>query len=84
MDRLKSRFAFAADAEIAIELDPTSLPDDRRDALAPMGVTRISLGVQDLEPAVQTRHRPHAVLRGDGGLRGQPRARSASTRSTST
>ena len=54
MDRLKERFAFARDAEIAIELDPTSLPDDRRDALGPMGVTRISLGVQDLEPAVQT------------------------------
>ncbi len=54
MDRLKERFAFAPDAEIAIELDPTSLPDDRRDALKPMGVTRISLGVQDLEPAVQT------------------------------
>ena len=54
MDRLKERFAFGADAEIAIELDPTSLPDDRRDALKPMGVTRISLGVQDLEPSVQT------------------------------
>ncbi len=53
MDRLKARFAFAGDAEIAIELDPTSFPDDRRDALGPMGVTRISLGVQDLEPAVQ-------------------------------
>ncbi len=53
MDRLKARFAFAPDAEIAIELDPTSLPDDRRDALGPMGVTRISLGVQDLEPSVQ-------------------------------
>ena len=53
MDRLKARFAFRSDAEIAIELDPTSLPDDRRDALGPMGVTRISLGVQDLEPAVQ-------------------------------
>ena len=53
MDRLKDRFAFADDAEIAIELDPTSLPDDRRDALRPMGVTRISLGVQDLEPSVQ-------------------------------
>ena len=53
MDRLKTRFAFADDAEVAIELDPTSLPDDRRDALRPMGVTRISLGVQDLEPSVQ-------------------------------
>jgi oxygen-independent coproporphyrinogen-3 oxidase len=53
MNRLKERFAFAEDAEIAIEIDPTSLPPDRRDALGPMGVTRVSLGVQDLEPAVQ-------------------------------
>ena len=53
MDRLRERFAFAGDAEIAIELDPTSLPPDRKDALGPMGVTRISLGVQDLEPSVQ-------------------------------
>src|SRR5574337_960035 len=53
MERLRERFAFKHDAEIAIEIDPTSLPPDRRAALAPMGVTRMSLGVQDLEPAVQ-------------------------------
>jgi oxygen-independent coproporphyrinogen-3 oxidase len=53
MDHLKERFAFQKDAEIAIELDPTSLPPDRRAALGPMGVTRVSLGVQDLEPSVQ-------------------------------
>ena len=58
MDRLKERFAFAREAEIAIEIDPTSLPPDRRDALEPMGVTRVSLGVQDFEPAVQ-----HAIGR---------------------
>ena len=53
MDRLKERFAFAKDAEIAIEIDPTSLPSDRREALGPMGVTRVSLGVQDVEFSVQ-------------------------------
>ena len=53
MERLERRFAFADDAEIAIEIDPTSLASDRREALGRMGVTRISLGVQDLEPAVQ-------------------------------
>jgi len=53
MERLRRRFDFAADAEIAIEIDPTSLPPDRRAALKPMGVTRISLGVQDFEPKVQ-------------------------------
>ena len=46
-------FDFAEDAEIAIEIDPTSLPQDRLAALAEMGVTRMSLGVQDLEPTVQ-------------------------------
>src|SRR5208283_811652 len=53
MDRLKERFAFAQDAENAIEIDPTSLPPDRREALGRMGVTRVSLGVQDLEFSVQ-------------------------------
>ena len=53
MEKLRERFVVATDAEVAIELDPTSFPTDRRDALAAMGVTRISLGVQDLEPSVQ-------------------------------
>jgi len=53
MDRLKERFAFEKDAEIAIEIDPTSLPPDRREALGRIGVTRVSLGVQDLELSVQ-------------------------------
>jgi oxygen-independent coproporphyrinogen-3 oxidase len=53
MRLLRERFAFAPDAEIAIEIDPTSIAEDRLAALGEMGVTRISLGVQDLEPAVQ-------------------------------
>ncbi len=53
MARLRQSFAFEPDAEIAIELDPTSLPKDRLEALSGMGVTRVSLGVQDLDPAVQ-------------------------------
>ncbi len=53
MARIRDCFALTADAEIAIELDPTSLPQDRLQALREMGVTRVSLGVQDLEPAVQ-------------------------------
>lgn len=53
MARIRTRFTLAPDAEIAIELDPTTLPQDRLDALHAMGVTRVSLGVQDLEPAVQ-------------------------------
>lgn len=53
MARIRDCFDLAAGAEIAIELDPTSLPQDRLDALGEIGVTRVSLGVQDLEPAVQ-------------------------------
>ncbi|MGD1038736.1 MAG: oxygen-independent coproporphyrinogen III oxidase [Roseiarcus sp.] len=53
MARIRDSFAVSPDAEIAIELDPTSLPEDRLEALSEMGVTRVSLGVQDLEPAVQ-------------------------------
>lgn len=53
MSALRGSFAFAADAEIAIEIDPTSLAADRLEALREMGVTRMSLGVQDLDPAVQ-------------------------------
>jgi oxygen-independent coproporphyrinogen-3 oxidase len=53
MRRLRALFDVDSDAEVAIEIDPTSLPQDRLAALAEMGVTRVSLGVQDLEPAVQ-------------------------------
>ena len=53
MTLIRKLFVLDEDAEVAIELDPTTLPKDRLDALRSMGVTRISLGVQDLEPAVQ-------------------------------
>jgi oxygen-independent coproporphyrinogen-3 oxidase len=46
-------FDVASDAEVAIEIDPTKLPPDRLGALPQMGVTRASLGVQDLDPVVQ-------------------------------
>ncbi len=53
MASVRTLFDVTDDAEIAIELDPTALPTDRLAALAAMGVTRVSLGVQDLNPAVQ-------------------------------
>jgi oxygen-independent coproporphyrinogen III oxidase len=53
MDLLRSLFEFDTDAEVAIEIDPTSVPPDRREALRQMGVTRMSLGVQDLDNRVQ-------------------------------
>ncbi len=51
--QLRRRFTFDPDAEIAVEVDPRVLREDRLDALAGMGITRASLGVQDFAPAVQ-------------------------------
>ena len=53
MSLIRHLFSVDADAEVAIELDPTSVPEEGWKALRTMGVTRISLGVQDLEPSVQ-------------------------------
>ncbi len=50
---LKSRFEFADDAEISVEMDPNDMDDARYDALAAIGMTRASLGVQDFDPVVQ-------------------------------
>jgi oxygen-independent coproporphyrinogen-3 oxidase len=53
MALIRELFVLRPDAEVAIELDPTSLGADRLAALADMGVTRASLGVQDLNEDVQ-------------------------------
>jgi oxygen-independent coproporphyrinogen-3 oxidase len=50
---LKRAFKFAANAEISVEMDPNDLDEGRYDALAAIGMTRASLGVQDFEPKVQ-------------------------------
>jgi len=52
-DALRSRFAFAPDAEVSIELDPRKVDAELVDALAAGGFTRVSLGVQDFSPHVQ-------------------------------
>lgn len=54
MDALRARYDIAPDAEIAVELDPRGLDGRLCDALARNGVTRASLGVQDLSGEVQT------------------------------
>ncbi len=54
MGTIRRLFSVNADAEIAIEIDPTAVPADRLEALPGMGITRASLGVQDFDPAVQT------------------------------
>jgi oxygen-independent coproporphyrinogen-3 oxidase len=52
-ETIRRHFRLARDAEIAIEIDPRRLPADRLAALMDMGVTRVSLGVQDFAPDVQ-------------------------------
>ena len=55
MATLRKRFTIAPDAEIAIELDPRKMSEPFMNALADAGFTRASLGVQDLNPAIQKR-----------------------------
>ena len=53
MDKLRSRFDVAADAEIAVELDPRTATEDYIAELERAGVNRASIGVQSYEPKVQ-------------------------------
>ncbi len=53
MDRLRARFTFEPDAEIAVEIDPRTATEDVLDGLVRMGCNRASLGVQDFDPKVQ-------------------------------
>ena len=48
-----SRFTFAADAEISIEVDPRVTSEAQLQALRELGFNRISLGVQDFNVTVQ-------------------------------
>jgi oxygen-independent coproporphyrinogen III oxidase len=50
---LSRRFRFAADIEIAAELDPRILTEEKVAELVACGLTRASLGVQDFDPRVQ-------------------------------
>jgi oxygen-independent coproporphyrinogen-3 oxidase len=50
---LRDTFNVTADAEFSIEIDPNDMDEARYDALAEIGITRISLGVQDFNPDVQ-------------------------------
>jgi oxygen-independent coproporphyrinogen-3 oxidase len=53
-DALRNRFAFTPGAEVSIELDPRAVDAELVDALKACGITRVSLGVQDFNPHVQT------------------------------
>lgn len=50
---LRDNFAFDQEAEIAAELDPRALNSEWISTAANLGLNRASLGVQDLDPAVQ-------------------------------
>ncbi len=51
--RLESAFQFDDRAQVSIELDPSDATSDMYDGLAALGVNRVSIGVQDFDPAVQ-------------------------------
>ena len=50
---LAAAFPMDETVEISVEMDPNDLDDSRYEALAAIGMTRASLGVQDFEPKVQ-------------------------------
>ncbi|MGZ3406809.1 MAG: oxygen-independent coproporphyrinogen III oxidase, partial [Polyangia bacterium] len=50
---ITSQFTLAADAEVAIEIDPVVTRPEQLTLLAGFGFNRISMGVQDFEPVVQ-------------------------------
>jgi oxygen-independent coproporphyrinogen-3 oxidase len=65
IDHLRGGFALDAEAVIAVEIDPRSTTDAFIDACAEAGVTRVSIGVQDLNPEVQkavNRIQPAALI----------------------
>jgi oxygen-independent coproporphyrinogen III oxidase len=53
MAQLRAHFSFAEHVEVSVEMDPNDLDEGRFDALAVIGLTRASLGVQDFDPRVQ-------------------------------
>lgn len=52
-DALHSRFQLASELEFGVEIDPRGCTEDQLDAMTDIGVNRLSLGVQDLDPKVQ-------------------------------
>ncbi|MGO4707310.1 oxygen-independent coproporphyrinogen III oxidase [Microvirga sp. 2MCAF38] len=65
IDVLRRYFSVEPDCEHAIELDPRFVDAAFARKLVALGVNRVSLGVQDLDPAVQTaigRVQPQAVV----------------------
>lgn len=53
MAALRESFAFLPDASISVEIDPNDMDEAKLDALAEVGLTRASLGIQDFDERVQ-------------------------------
>ncbi|HXZ20358.1 MAG TPA: oxygen-independent coproporphyrinogen III oxidase [Candidatus Acidoferrales bacterium] len=49
----RTRFTFAPDAEIGVEVDPRVTSDEHLETLRRLGFNRLSMGVQDFTPEVQ-------------------------------
>lgn len=65
MDVLYERFTIQPWAEIAIEIDPRTLSREKIASYAYNGINRVSLGVQDFSPQVQTavnREQPYELV----------------------
>jgi oxygen-independent coproporphyrinogen-3 oxidase len=57
-DYIRQRFTFTPDAEVGIEVDPRTTTETHITTLRRLGFNRISMGIQDFDPAVQkTIHR---------------------------
>ena len=52
-DATREAFNLSSDCDFAVEIDPRGMDRDGINALADSGLTRVSLGVQDFDPAVQ-------------------------------
>lgn len=53
MDSVRSHFTLVPDGEYSIEIDPREVGIDMVELLAELGFNRMSVGVQDFNPAVQ-------------------------------
>jgi oxygen-independent coproporphyrinogen-3 oxidase len=53
MRSLRAHFRFAADTEVSIEVDPRKVDASTIALLGQLGFNRISVGIQDFDPAVQ-------------------------------
>jgi oxygen-independent coproporphyrinogen-3 oxidase len=66
LDRVRDRWALAADAEITLEANPNSVDAERFRGFAAAGVNRLSLGIQALDPGAlrflgRSHDRPQAI-----------------------